>query len=332
MKINFFAFAFFLSLLTFSCGKNSILPADNFSEQASINFGRQVSSSRTEISFADREMIYQSIDELADLERAGSWFAGMSLTESGLLENAGDYAGAVAAIYKELAYAYGLGLIPKEDINVCLLNILDARKEEEIIITVNAILAFTQERWAQASDLFAQVFNEINEPDGFSNWMILVCALEQNGMDRQAALAYKAIRARYAQFPDYWYRGARVFSGAVSAEYAENCINIFPEGPYASECREILAVYSGLKTDDGLSIKTKKEIETAISQSITTGNPEAIDPLLPLISLPDNPYTIYAVSALRALVSVPNFRDYFSRKAAVSGGRLAERLLYISRG
>ncbi|WP_461247108.1 hypothetical protein, partial [Treponema sp. R6D11] len=56
------------------------------------------------------------LDEIAALERAGSWFQGMGMAESGLRESSGDYAGAVAAAYKEMSWAYGKGLIKKEDL------------------------------------------------------------------------------------------------------------------------------------------------------------------------------------------------------------------------
>ena len=332
MKIKFSCFAFCLCLMFFSsCGEKSIEPASANNEKPPLL--KQAGAGFT----GDRESILRSLDELADLERAGSWFAGMSLAESSLRENAGDLSGAVAAVYKELAYAFGMGFIQKNDIELCLLNILGAKSENEVVSAANAILAFIRGQWQEASDSLTQLFIQSEEPDGFENWMILVCALEsertlESATSRRSVSAYKAIRARYAQFPEYWYRGARVFSGAAAAEYAENCINLSPEGPFAGECRAILAVYTGLKTEDGSSIKTKKEIETAISQSINTGNPELLDFLLPLIGLPDNPYTVYAIGALRALTSVPNFRDYFTRQAAVSRGRLTERLLYISRG
>jgi len=275
--------------------------------------------------------LYRSLDELAQLERAGSWFQGMALTESGMRENAGDYAGAVAAAYKELAWAYGRGFIQKEDLEQGLLNVLAVKSEEAVTAAANAVLAFVREQWDEAAAGLEPLFDEQEEPDGFGRWMILVCALEKNREDRHSGAAYKAIRARYVQFPEYWYRGARAFSGIAAAEYAENCVNSSPQGPFADECRNILAAFTGLRGEDGLSIKTKVEIESIISNSLNTGNPHLLDPLLPLIGLPDNPYTVYAVGALRALNSVPIYRDYFNAQASVSRGRLAERLSYICR-
>jgi|GEM_PF-657161 len=303
----------------------------------------------------DYSSLLRSLDELAELERAGTWFQGLALTESGLRENAGDFAGAIAAAFKELAMAYGMGLIQKNEIEQGLLNVITVKNEETVSanivrVTANAIISFLNEQWVDAADNFESVFSKnpyhfVNdEPDSFSRWMMLVCTLEKNkssleAEDRKAGLAYRSIRARYVQFPEYWYRGARAFSGVIAAEFAENCINTAPQGPYAEECRRILAAYTGLKSDEGLSIKTKKEIEAVISQSVSSGNPNTLDSLLPLISLPDNPYTVYAVGALRALTSVPKYREYFNLQAKQVNGakdislrRLAERLAYICRG
>ncbi|MCL2442095.1 MAG: hypothetical protein FWD13_01350 [Treponema sp.] len=279
----------------------------------------------------DLPLLLRTLDELAELERTGSWVQGLALTESSIRERTGDYAGAVAAAYKELSWAFGLGLIQKDDLEQGLLNVLDVKGEESVTKAANAILAFLKEQWDEASSGLKLLFNELDEPDSFGRWLILVCALEKNREDRQAGAAYKSIRARYAQFPEYWYRGARAFSGAIAADFAENCINLSALGPYAQECRFILASYSGLKAEDGLSIKTKREIDLIISQSVNSTNPQLLDSLLPLIGLPDNPYTVYAVGALRTLTNVPVFRDYFTRQAASSRGRLAERLTYICR-
>jgi hypothetical protein len=275
------------------------------------------------------------LEELAEAERSGAYAPGMGLAESGLRESAGDYAGAVAAAYKELAWGYGWGVIQKQTLEQGLLNVLALKKtggEEAAVRTAEGIFAFTRGQWAEAEKTLGPLFDESEEPDGFVRWMVLVCALEQNRDDRQAGAAYRAIRARYGQFPEYWYRGARIFTGAIAAEYAEQCISLVPNGPFAGECRNILASFAGLKKEDGSFLKSKLEIEDIISRSLGQGDPEILSPLIALIALPDNPYTIYALGALRALAAAPKYRDYFSSLASGSEGRLAERLAYICRG
>jgi hypothetical protein len=69
-----------------------------------------------------------------------------------------------------------------------------------------------------------------------------------------------------------------------------------------------------------------------ISRAVNTGNPSLLEPLLPLIALPENPYTVYALGALKSLAALPLFWDYFDGLAAHSKGRLADRLVYICRG
>jgi hypothetical protein len=209
--------------------------------------------------------------------------------------------------------------------------VLVIKNDKDVTSAVNAVLAFLNGNWNEAAAGIEAFIDEQEEPDSFNRWMLLACTLENDNDNRRAVSAYQSIRARYTLYPEYWYRGARAFYGFAAAEFAENCINASPEGPFAGECRNILAVYTGLRNEDGYSIKTKTEIETIITNSIRTGDPGLLDPLLPLIGLPDNPYTVYAIGALKALNTVPVYRDYFNEKAAVSRGRLSERLVYISR-
>ncbi|MCL2800481.1 MAG: hypothetical protein FWD28_01805 [Treponema sp.] len=325
MKTYFYfsVFASFVLALSACAGENAL-----FGGKAPERTARTLQTAEA----GELTSLLQTLDELAELERAGSWFRGIGLTESSLRERTGDYAGSVAAAFKELSWAYGMGLLNRADLVQGVENIKTIQGDESITITVDAILAFLKNQWEAAAADLSQQFCEADEPDGFGRWMILVCAIELSPDDRQAAAAYRAMRARYSQFPEYWYRGARAFSGIISAEFAENCINSSPQGPYAEECRKILALFTGLRSDDGLSIKTKREIETIITLSVNTGNPQILESLLPLIGLPDNPYTIYAVNAMRTLSNLPGFNDYFSRQAGFSRGRLAERLSYIARG
>jgi hypothetical protein len=118
----------------------------------------------------------------------------------------------------------------------------------------------------------------------------------------------------------------------IAAEYAERCISLAPAGPFAKECRNILAASAGLDPRDGASLKSLAEIEGLLSRAVSGEDPALLSDLLPLISLPDNSYTVYAVGALRALADAPLFRDYLEALAEKSSGRLAERLRYICRG
>ena len=274
----------------------------------------------------NREAVLLYLESLAEMERSGTYVQGMGLRESMLRENLGDFTGAVAAVYKELAWAYGMGQIGKIDLEASLHNAVNLGGEPAQ--AAQGLLAFVAEQWPQASALVGALFAD-REPDFITQWIILCCNLEQNKNDRQSAEAYRAIRARFEKFPEYWYRGARCFTGTIAAEYAERCIALSPSGPFADECRRILASLAGLNPKEAALLRSKTEIEFLVTQSITQNDPEILSSLMPLMSLPENSYTVYAVGVMRALAAVPAFRNYFRNMAGSSSGRLAERLVYI---
>ena len=296
-----------------------------------------------------------SLERITEIERAGAFFPGLALTESGLREMTGDFAGAAIAAYKELAWAYASGSAAKSQVEEGLLNALalfdDASPVAEsgrvqASAALRGCLAFVRENWTEAESLLAPLLAADEEPDSFLRWMLYVCALENGNVPGGKAppgrSAYGAIRARYAYFPGYWYHGARAFSDDdpnIAAAYAEQCVNAGPHGPFAAECRKILAAQAGVTPDGrepeagaGQGIRTKAEIENIIRASVSVNNPEILEELFPLIALPDNPYTLYALGAMKSLNAVPDFRSFFAGEAHKSSGRLGERLNYISRG
>ncbi|MDR1618984.1 MAG: hypothetical protein LBS06_08090 [Treponema sp.] len=275
-----------------------------------------------------------SLEELAEAERLGGFVRGMGLAESSVREEAGDYGGAVIAAYKELAWAFSYGSLPGELLRQGLENILSLKGDSAGAAgTAKAVLAFIDGDWAKAEETLKTLFPGEGTGDGFVRWMLLVCDMEGDSPEASAGAGsvYGSIRARYDNFPEYWYRGARYFSGPIGAEYAERCIALTPQGPFAAECRGILAAWLGLEGRDAAALKSKAEIEGIITKAAGTGNPEPLAELLPLIALPDNAYTFYAAGSLRALSKGPRFREYLLREASGASGRLAERLNYICR-
>jgi hypothetical protein len=291
-----------------------------------------------------------NLEGIAEIERAGGYYPGLGLAESAMREKAGDYAGAVLAAYKDLAWACGYGSAARPEGEeglrrvVALFEAADGEREKLAATAARGVLAFSEGKWAEAGEclkgLANGLANEDEGPDSFLRWMLLVCALEQDG-NASTRSTYSSIRARYNLFPEYWYRGARAFAarkagdggtaGSIATEYAERCINLSPGGPFAEDCRRIIAVQLGLETESG-AIRSKAEIEDVIRRSAASGNPELLEDLFPLIDLPDNAYTLYALGALRAISSTSLFRDFFSHRAAGAKGRLAERLNFILRG
>jgi hypothetical protein len=286
---------------------------------------------------------FVSLDGLAEAERSRGFAPGMALAESTLRERNGDYGGAVIAAFKELSWSYGYGGgVNRQGMEDGLKQVLALYSEESSSVpgpdreralrAAEGALAFLGGRWAEAGEILSSLFAGEEEPDAFSQWMILVCAMENGDFSRRVRAAYGAIRARYELFPEYWFRAARHAPSGAAGVYAERCINLAPQGPFAEPSRIILAENAGLPPRDGPAVKSRTEIERVITQSVSSADPDMLGELFPLLALPDNPYTLYATGALRALVSDRGFKAYFIREASRTAGRLAERLQYISRG
>ncbi|MDR1286984.1 MAG: hypothetical protein LBK08_05175 [Treponema sp.] len=289
----------------------------------------------------DGETVFESLERIAGTERMNGYVQGLALAESRLREEAGDYAGAAVAAYKELAWLYACGIIPRSSLEEGLNNVTALEDEtgengsgmiRDGVPAARALLRFLAEDWTEAERLLAALPVFKDEDDGFIRWLLLVCAMERGPVSQEMRSSYGSIGGRYGYFPEYWYRGARAMRGTLAAEYAERCVSLAPQGPFAPECRVIMARALGLAAEDGPSVLTRAEIERVISRAAAEQKPEYLSVLMPLLSLPDNTGTLYAAGALRALGQTPEFHLYFSTEAAKAKGRLAERLAYIMRG
>jgi hypothetical protein len=289
--------------------------------------------------------IEAALEELAEQERSSGFAPGLGLAESSLREKAGDYAGATMAAFKELSYAYAVGAASAETVRERLAATGAAfagRTDPGAAAAVRAVACasdFFAGKWKAAGAELQALFpgEAEREADSFPRWMMLVCALESGGGDRNLRSAYGAVRARYALFPAYWHRAARAAERAGSegttavAEAAERCVSLSPAGPYADEARGLIAESIGLKKSDGKSIRSRMEIEAAARIAGAERNPQVLDSIIPVLSLPDNPYTLYALGVLRGLAEDETIRKWLSARADAEVGRTRERLRYASR-
>jgi hypothetical protein len=316
------------SVVFFSCGRAAAPPV-SFAEEAAV-FAKSEGG-------ADLALF-----AIAEAERARGFKPGMGLRESSILEKDGDYAGAVIAAFKDLCWAYSYdsgGGTTIEVIRSSLQKVRELYSNDDVLsdeqksralAAVDAADNFICGKYSAAKKILTELFIDNSEPDSFSHWMKLVCTLEEG---EGGVSSYSAIRARYELLPAYWYFGARNMPLEVSGEYAERCINTSPDGPYSDEARRILAVFAGLKTSDGPAMRSKYEIESFITLAVNNNSPDILKGMLPLLALNDNPYTLYASGAMRALSARENFRNWYNVQAENGAkNRLEDRLKYIARG
>jgi hypothetical protein len=268
--------------------------------------------------------------ELAWLERSRGFQAGSGRREAAIREAMGDWAGAVLASCKELSWAYSMDLLLAEDLSsrlqalghLCALENGDS--PDAAAYAFNAWDAYQSGSWAAAYQKLLALYPDTRSGDSYVRYLLLSCQLELKTAPASIYQEYSALRARYMSFPEFWLRAAH-HAPTVSErqEAAELCVSLAPSGPYAAEARSLLATLAGLDAKDGSSILVKREIESACAMG-------RWQELWPLLALPDNPWTLYALSLCRQASSEAALKELFRQEAKKASGRLAERLSYVA--
>jgi hypothetical protein len=280
----------------------------------------------------------ESLAKLAETERRQGFSPGLGLAESTLYEKAGDLAAAVFAAFKEVFYAYNYGYLDRQSVESRLSEVARTYPgNESVRVATEACKALLQKDSDSGLRALSALPLEIYEIDSFSRWMERVFILDRVGSskDPKSPLVlqeYLATRSRYANLPFYWLAIARYSQGELQQDGAERAVSLAPEGPFALEGRELLAVSIGLSKKDAVAIRSRIEIESVIQDAVVSGKPEKLAQLFPLLALQDNPYTLYALGACRGLAEDPAIRDFFLKAAKKNTGRLGERLRYVAGG
>ncbi len=267
----------------------------------------------------------------AEMERRFGYQAGAGLFESSLLERAGHYSEAVFSAYKDIAYARSYGSIDQRVIEDRLEAVLasgSALGEEtmkSISRAVRAIRAFNLKSWEDCISLMEISFLS----DSFSSWMLLAAQIQLSPQDQALLNAYANIQARYVNFPEYWYFSMlHERNKDLARDAAERCIQLAPDGPRALEARNVIVLSYNLDQKDSVSLLIVPEIESIATNSIVQGNPEVLRGLFPVLALPDNPSTLYALGVIKGLCDNAPVREWVRAEAKKADTRLAERLRY----
>lgn len=281
----------------------------------------------------------QALQSLEEDERTGGFKPGMGLAESSLREQAGDLPGAVFAAFKEVLFAYQYGYLSASQIDERLQAVeKNFPGNQEVAAAIGACKALLSGKAQEGLTKLKALDLELYTLDSFPRWMERVFVLQDAGKAKGKTTGsavwdeYLATRSRYINYPLYWLVFARHSDGAQRMDGAERCVSLAPQGPYAEEGRSLLAIAAGLSKRDSTSIKTRLEIEQIIETVVATNTGDGLKELLPLLALPDNPYTLYALGACRGLATQENFARYFQGEMKKSSGRLHERLRYILGG
>lgn len=261
--------------------------------------------------------------------------SGTGTVESGLREALGDFAGAVFAAYMELSYSYSMGLIDEKSLAAGLSGVkatFAARKEKDEVYAALACIDLWEKRDYKGCVLKLTGVKAASDPSSFGAWMTEACRLALSPADLNVMKEYAAQEKRYSNFPDYWRRAALALAGADeggSRTAAERCIALSPSGPYALPARKILVASFGFPKEDPAKLLVKSEVDTVVYKALASREPSLLSKLLPLLDLPDNPFTMYALGAMKGLADDAAFASGISELGKGAGKRVAERIAYI---
>ncbi|GHV22078.1 hypothetical protein FACS189494_08390 [Spirochaetia bacterium] len=339
---------FMLAALFSGCKKTAKTDLPSVSESIGNRVVPAINASSNYPAVKDEETFSSVLDMLAETERNNGYVQGMGLSESSFREKNGDFSGAVIAAFKEIAWTYSYMNLSNDPPPITKATIKDGLEKiktlydgndyKTAVAAAEASILFIDGHFDKSKIILSELFTQEVAPDSFPNWMRLVCGLEDGEVTHAEKEVYSSIRARYAAFPAYWYYGARNFTGGMAADFAERCINLAPHGPYSGEARKILASFMGVQSKDIKDFLTRKEIEEIISKSVSASDPELLSPLLPLIALRDNQFTLNISDSLRKLSSNNSFKAWFVNQETIAikrfgtDNRLVDRLRYITRG
>jgi tetratricopeptide (TPR) repeat protein len=202
--------------------------------------------------------------------------------------------------------------------------------------TLKAIEDFFQNNWAAAQ----KELKKISEKHAFLQYMLLVCELETEGASQDRLKAYVSIEQYFKGLPGYYYhfwrgmkKGQGEYSFSTAKAVLEKCILLASKTRFARETRQELGRLLGLTEKEGEKILLGAELDLIFNDLVAGKDITLLDPVLELISLPDNVYEMAAVLMLRQLQTrIPRVKTYLEQKKAKVSGRLGDRLVMVLEG
>lgn len=271
--------------------------------------------------------------ELAEIERRQGYQSALGIEEIGLMLDEKDGAGFVFSVFKELVYAFDYGQHEELGTELDLLGEgvtsfgFEPLQVERALSAINAVRAFDGERWEDASRLIKLTGNDV-QADGFKNLLLAICRIE---MDSIPLEEFSIFQSRYRNLPRYWFYASRLDRHPeLAKDAAVRCILLSGSGPFSLKARESVCLHYGIEKSSASQLVLASESQLIIEEALYYSQPERLEMMLPVLSLPDNPDTLFALGALKSLAADRQIREWLYRKKAGAAGRLAERLIYVT--
>lgn len=148
--------------------------------------------------------------------------------------------------------------------------------------------------------------------------------------------SYKALLPSFKVLPTYYHRVFLGMGGLTPGVPMDNriapleaAVDLASGNDLAVAWRKELAAAAGLQAADAAKLLTRKEISDTANRAAASGEMVTLAPLVAMLELKDNNYTMMAMGVLRAFAKDARYRQFFVDKSRASSGRLKERLEYV---
>ena len=111
----------------------------------------------------------------------------------------------------------------------------------------------------------------------------------------------------------------------------EKAILLKPATPQAAATRSELRRLLNIDDSGDAPLLLPAEVNERVEAALISGESLAIDPIIAMLALPDNPYVLHAQLVLTQIAALPVFNAPLEQALVTATGRQAERLRGILR-
>ncbi|MBA7696251.1 hypothetical protein ES703_104894 [subsurface metagenome] len=282
----------------------------------------------------------EAVTVIDEYQKNWGYELGLGIEQSVLFEKLGLINESILAAARELEYRRYHGMISSGQ-EIGRLEELEKRIEDrswnltgEGREVLKGLQFYVREEWEQAGRCLAGV--ELKHELADLGLFVLSSALERGKAGTETFKKYLELEPHFRDLPAYYrhlWRGMKKGRGLYNIGSArgvlEKCILLSPNTEYAVEARAELGRLTGLTPGQGEKILLGPELDKIYEQLLSGSEPSALDPVLELLSVPDNVYGLAAVLMLQQAQRMPGVSAYLSAREQDAEGRLKERLSAI---
>ncbi|HEC61231.1 MAG TPA: hypothetical protein ENI27_03140 [bacterium] len=248
------------------------------------------------------------------------WVPGLGARQSVALENLGMYAESIVVVFKDLDIRRFSGQIDSSLVKENLLtvtakleDVVGQQRLTRIAKMVEGIIAYINAQYGQAWKHFSTFRDSIDEP--YFTFLLLASQLQSGVAAQKDFVRFLEFEKVLSVHPGFYYHlwrgmknGDGVYSFQTVHRLLEQVIIRSPGTAFADESRRELAGFFGISSPEMLLINA--ELETIYQRLLAGTSLTALERIIGMLALRDNPYSAAALLITENLAQRPHVRQY----------------------